>query len=176
VKLVNGDFSVLKFFSKSFAVLAGIVVGAAILPLTAISQFPPPVVSDPPSAFDPTSPDAQGLSVIQGQVKNIQGNIVTVKTPDLPPYCPPNRVCPAIIVVGPTFTVDISRAIFQSASGRRQSSKPKLKLGDFVVVAGRLGPSLPVVLPSPGIPPQSLTAVVVSKAVPVPVPLPTPVP
>lgn len=151
-----------KFFSKSSAVLAGavIVAGAVILPLTAIAQSVPPVVSDP------TAPDNQGLSVIQGKISNIQGNLLTVKTPDLPPYCPPDRVCPAIIVVGPTFTVDISRAIFQSASGRRLRPKPRLAVGDSVVVAGHLVASLPLVLPAPGEPPQFLKAQIVSRAVP----------
>lgn len=153
----------LKLFSKSSAVLAGavIVAGITVLPLTAISQTSPPVVSDP------IAPDSQKLSVIQGQVETIQGKIITVKTPDLPPYCPPNQVCPAIIVVGPTFTVDISRAIFQSASGSRQRQRPRLKVGDSVVVAGRLVDSLPLVLPSPDVPTQFFAAQVVSKAVPI---------
>lgn len=152
----------LKLFSKSSALLAGtvIVAGATVLPLTAISQSPPPVVSDS------TTPDAQRLSVIQGQVKTIQGNILTVKTPDLPPYCPPGRVCPAIVVVGPTFTVDISRAIFQSASGSRQRQRPRFKVGNSVVVAGRVVDSLPFVLPAPDVPTQFFTARVVSRAVP----------
>lgn len=161
-----------RFFSKSSAVLAGavIVAGTFVLPLTTIAQSPPPLVSDP------TVPDSPGLTVIQGQITNIEGNLLIVKTPDVPPYCPPGRACPAIIVVGPTFTVDIASATFQSASGRRLRSKPRLKVNDSIVVAGRLVASLPVVLPSPGVAPQFLKAEIVSKAIPNLVPVPTPVP
>ncbi len=162
----------LKFFSQGSAVLAGVVVvaGAAVLPLTAISQSTPPLVSDSPSS------DSPRLLVIQGQVRSLQGNIVTVKTPDLPIYCPPGRVCPAVIVAGPTFNVEVSRASFQSASGSRLTPKPKLTVGESVVVVGRLSTSPPTLPPFPGVSPKSLTAQIVSKAFPSPVPLPRPVP
>jgi hypothetical protein len=160
----------LKFVSKNYALLTGavIVAGTALLPNQAFAQTPTPVV-DP----IPPIPDSPRLLVIQGRVTNIQGNIVTVKTPDVPPFCPPGRVCPLIIQVGPTFSVDISRATFQSPSGTRQSPKPKLTLNDSVVVAGKLGISPPMVFPSPGIPPKSFIAQVVSKLVP-PTPVATP--
>lgn len=153
----------LKFLSKNYSVLAGavIVAGTNLLPLTAFAQTSTPVVE-----ITPPIAEAPRLSVIQGKVTKIQGNIVTVKTPDYGPYCPPGQACLAIIYAGPTFKVDISRAIFQSPSGRRQSPRPKLKVNDSVVVAGQLGVAPVVTIPSTSIPPQPFIAQIVSKKVP----------
>jgi hypothetical protein len=166
LKFFKGGFLVLKFFSKNY-VLAGavIVAGTALLPLTAFAQTPIPEIPVEPQYPYPI-PDSPRLSVIQGQVTNIQGNIVTVKTPDVPQYCPPGRVCATVITVGSTFVVDISRATFQSPSGTQQSPKPTLNINDAVVVAGQLGISPPVTIPNPNLPPKPFIAQVVSKLVP----------
>lgn len=151
-----------RFFSKSSAILAGaaIVVGV-VLPSQAISQPVPPVVSDPL----PT--DTEKLLVIQGQVQNIQNYIVTVKTPDYAPYCPPEQACPAVMAEGPTFDVDISGAILQSPNGKNISQRPRLSLriGDSIVVAG-LAVSPARVQLNPGVVPQFLKATIVSRAIP----------
>lgn len=150
------------FFSKSSAILAGaaIVIGV-VLPSKAISQSMPPVVSEPLPI------NAPQLLVIQGRVQNIQNYIVTVKTPDYFPYCPPNQVCPAVITEGPTLNVDISRAIFQSPTGKKMPRRQRLKLqiGDAIVVAGSLAVSPARLKLESGIVPQFLKAKIVSKAI-----------
>ncbi|MGB5960350.1 MAG: hypothetical protein WBG73_06795 [Coleofasciculaceae cyanobacterium] len=149
------------FFSKSSAILVGgaIFVGV-VLPSKAISQAMPPVVSQPL----PTTPQ---LLVIQGKVQNIRNYIITVKTPDYFPYCPPNYACPAVMAQGPTFNVDISRAIFQSPTGKKMPRRQRLKLqiGDAIVVAGSLVVSSQRLKPNSGIVPQFLKANIVSKAI-----------
>ncbi len=144
-----------KFFSKGSSLLAGAigVAGTAILPLSALSQEIVPIVPSPPP-----------LQVIQGKVTNIQGNRITVKTPDVKPVCPPNIPCLLIITVGPTFNVDLSTAVFQSASGSSVLTPPALIVGDSVVVAGRLGVSTPLLIPTPAPPPKLIVAEVVTKA------------
>lgn len=149
-----------KFFSKSSAILAvAVIVVGVVLPSKAISQSMPPVVSEPLTA-------APQLLVIQGKVQNIRNYIVTVKTPDYSPYCPPNQVCPAVIVEGATFNVDMSRAIFQSSNGRKMPRRQRLQLqiGDAIVVAGSLAVSPPRLLDT-GIS-QFLKAKIVTRAVP----------
>lgn len=158
----------LKFLSKNYLFSGAVIVaGTTLLPLTAFAETAP---VSPINEPNPPSSNSLRLSVIQGKVTSIQGNTVTVKTPDVAPYCPPGRFCPAIIIVGPTFKVNIARATFQSPSGSPQSPKPLLKVNDSVVVVGRADVSTPVVIspqltPNPSAPPKPFTAQIISKIV-----------
>jgi hypothetical protein len=141
----------LQFFSKSSTILAGAIVlaGTVVLPLTAISQTVVPV------AVTETAP----LLVIQGKITAITGSLVTVKTPD-------TRTSPAVIIAGPTFSVDISSATFQLASGKTLTPPPILVVGNSVIVAGRQGALPAIVTPTPAGPNKLIIAEVVSKIVP----------
>lgn len=141
----------LKFFSKSSSVLAGamLVAGSIALPITAIAQ----------SVVNPPLTDLAPLLLIQGKVTAITGTIVTVKTPN-------TRTSPAVIIAGPTFTVDISDAIFQSTSGKSITPPPTLVVGDAVAIAGRQGTTPATAIPTPAGPNKLIIAEVVAKIVP----------
>jgi hypothetical protein len=142
----------LKFFSKSSSILAGamLVAGSVALPLTTLAQSN--VVNVPVT-------DTAPLLVIQGKVTAIRGTVVTVKTPD-------TRTSPAVIIAGPTFSVDISGATFQSASGKSITPPPTLVVGNAVAVAGRQGATPASAVPTPAGPNKLIIAEVVAKIVP----------
>ena len=69
--------------------------------------------------------------VIQGRITKIQGDLVTVKTPDGYPGGP--GVHAQFGTAGPTFSVDVSRARIFLPDGR-QVDKVPLAVGDRVLV------------------------------------------
>lgn len=147
----------LQFFSKSSSLLAGamLVAGSVALPLTSIAQ----TVVDPPVIDTTPIVETAPLLVVQGKVTSIRGTIVTVKTPNI-------RTSPAVIIAGPTFSVDISNATFQSASGKTITPTPTLIVGDSVIVAGIQGPTPLSAIPTPAGPNKLIIAEVVAKIVP----------
>lgn len=144
----------LKFFSKSSSVLAGamLVAGSVALPLTSIAQS----VVDP--LVTPPVVEAEPLLVIQGKVIAIRGTVVTVKTPNI-------QTSPAVIIAGPAFSVDISKATFQSASGKSIEPTPTLIIGDSIIVAGTKGETPVSAIPTPAGPNKLILAEVVAKIV-----------
>jgi hypothetical protein len=156
LRFFKGDFQVLKFLDKGFSLIAAVIV-AGITPISTLAQSTTPTPVTPPAT-------APALLLIQGRVTRIQGNIVTVRTPDTTSTCPPNIPCLPTTFVGSTFNVDISSAVFQSATGSRVLT-PTLIIGDSVVIAGRQGVTPPVVIPSPAAPPRLIIAEVVTKDV-----------
>ncbi|MEO8892561.1 MAG: hypothetical protein ABI417_13675 [Coleofasciculaceae cyanobacterium] len=149
----------LKFFSRSSSVLAGamLVAGSVALPLTSIAQS----VVDPlvtPPVTPPVTATAP-LLVIQGKVIAIRGTIVTVKTPNI-------QASPTLIIAGPAFSVDISKATFQSASGKLITPTPTLIIGDSIIVAGTKGETPVAAIPTPAGPNKLILAEVVAKIVP----------
>lgn len=141
----------LKFLSKSSSLLAGaMLVAGSVVPLTTLAQSD--VVNVPVT-------DTAPLLVIQGKVTAIRGTVVTVKTPD-------TRTSPAVIIAGPTFSVDISGATFQSASGKSITPPPALVVGDAVAIAGRQGATPASAVPTPAGPNKLIIAEVVAKIVP----------
>ncbi len=88
-----------------------------------------------------SSPNRSSLTVIQGKITNIDGNTLTVKTPDIKPVCQPNQVCPLFIILGPTFSIDISNATFESSSGSPISETPTV--GEAIIAVGKLKPESP---------------------------------
>lgn len=141
-----------KFFSKSSSVLAGalVVAGTVVLPLTTFAQ------SD---VVNPPVTDTAPLLLIQGKVTAIRGSVVTVKTPN-------TRTSAAVIIAGPSFSVDISNATFQSASGKSITPEPTLVVGDAVAVAGRQGATPVAAIPTPAGPNKLIIAEVVARIVP----------
>ncbi|MBV9867002.1 MAG: hypothetical protein JO316_16740 [Abitibacteriaceae bacterium] len=91
------------------------------------------------NAVSPALPVADVPTVIQGNVTEIKGTMVKVKTPDIRPPCPPGEVCAQYIILGVTFQVDLSSAIFERADGTPITT-PKLAKGDAIVVAGHKAP------------------------------------
>lgn len=144
----------IKFFSKSSSVLAGaiLVAGSVALPLTSIAQSVVDPLVTPPVAE--TAP----LLVIQGKVIAIRGTIVTVKTPNI-------QASPALIIAGPAFSVDISKATFQSASGKLITPTPTLIIGDSIIVAGTKGETPVPAIPTPAGSNKLILAEVVAKIV-----------
>ena len=133
------------------------LAGAAISSQSALSQLvPTPLPRPAPTPVKPPS-----LTVIQGKVTNIQGNTVTVKTPDIRPVCKLSVPCPLYIIAGVTFNVDISKAVFQSANGTPASNN--LRVGDLIIVAGQQGPILSTTILSPVPVIRTLKAKVVEK-------------
>ncbi|MGC1393722.1 MAG: hypothetical protein WA828_05510 [Coleofasciculaceae cyanobacterium] len=146
----------LKFFSKSSSVLAGVILvaGSVAFPITSIAQ----TVVDPAVTDATPIIEKAPLLVIQGRVIAIRGTIVTVKTPNI-------RTSPAVILAGPAFSVDISNATFQSASGKTITPDPTLIIGDSVIVAGTQGATPLSAIPTPAGPNKLILAEVVAKIV-----------
>jgi len=90
---------------------------------------------DPPIE---SSANLTNLTVIQGQVQKTDGETATIRTPDIKPVCQPNQACPQYIIVGATFTVDLTNTIFESPDGSQ--SQEKLEPGESVIAAGIAGP------------------------------------
>lgn len=145
----------LKFFSKSSSVLAGVIlVAGSVVPITSIAQ----TVVDPAVTDATPIIEKAPLLVIQGRVIAIRGTIVTVKTPNI-------RTSPAVILAGSAFSVDISNATFQSASGKTITPDPTLIIGDSVIVAGTQGATPLSAIPTPAGPNKLILAEVVAKIV-----------
>jgi len=68
--------------------------------------------------------------VIQGRITEIQGSLVTVKTPDGYPGGP--GVHPQFVTAGPSFRIDVSGARLLLPDGK-QADKVPLTVGDHVV-------------------------------------------
>ena len=83
-------------------------------------------------------------SVIQGRLTGMQGNLVTVKTPDGYPGGPGGHA--QFVIAGPTFRVDVSRARVLLPDGR-QADRVPLAVGDRVLMVLTGPPSGP---PVPG--------------------------
>jgi hypothetical protein len=81
--------------------------------------------------FQPQVEPQSSSLVIQGRITNIQGDLVTVKTPDGYPGGP--GVHAQFVTAGPTFSVDVSRARIFLPDGR-QVDKVPLAVGDRVLV------------------------------------------
>ncbi len=85
---------------------------------------------------------ARPPAVVTGHVAAVHGAIATVATADRP-VCPPPATpaagvvrCNAIIA-GTKFQVDTSHAVFETAAGApMQGARPRLAVGDSVVVVG----------------------------------------
>ncbi|MGB5960351.1 MAG: hypothetical protein WBG73_06800 [Coleofasciculaceae cyanobacterium] len=145
----------LKFFSKSSSVLAGVIlVAGSVVPITSIAQ----TVVDPAVTDATPIIEKAPLLVIQGKVIAIRGTIVTVRTPNI-------RTSPAVILAGSAFSVDISNATFQSASGKTITPDPTLIIGDSVIVAGTQGATPLSAIPTPAGPNKLILAEVVAKIV-----------
>lgn len=69
--------------------------------------------------------------VIQGRITGIQGNLVTVKTPDGYPGGPGGHA--QFVTAGPSFKVDVSRARVLFPDGKQADQRP-LAVGDRVLV------------------------------------------
>ena len=69
--------------------------------------------------------------VIQGRITAIQGTLLTVKTPDGYPGGP--GIHAQVVVGGPTFKVDVSRARVLLPDGRQTDTQP-LAIGDRVLM------------------------------------------
>ncbi|MGA8027754.1 MAG: hypothetical protein WB992_11460 [Bryobacteraceae bacterium] len=69
--------------------------------------------------------------VIQGGITGIQGEVVTMKTPNAYPGGAGGH--PQYVVAGPTFKVDISRARVLLADGKQVDTRP-LAVGDRVLM------------------------------------------
>lgn len=91
-------------------------------------------------------PVASGPLVIQGRITAIQDALATVKTPDGYPGGP--GIHAQLVIVGPTFKVDVSRARVSLPDGRQADTLP-LAVGDRVLVvlsgprSGSPEPSVP---------------------------------
>jgi len=86
-----------------------------------------PVAAAPPGSSAPPT-------VIQGQVTAARGTSIVVRTPAQRPSCVRGAVCPTFIIAGTTFTVDISRAVYESSTGRPITDKPAV--GAMIVAVG----------------------------------------
>jgi hypothetical protein len=76
-------------------------------------------------------PAASEPLVIQGRITTLQGAVVTVKTPDAYPGGP--GIHAQVVVAGPTFKVDISRARLLLPDGRQADTLP-LAVGNRVLM------------------------------------------
>lgn len=98
-------------------------------------------------------------SVIQGRITEIQGSLVTVKTPDGYPGGP--GVHAQFVTAGPTFRIDVSGARLLLPDGRRADKVP-LAVGDHVV-AVLTGPNSGS--PLPGSASQTYSASIVERVI-----------
>jgi len=78
-----------------------------------------------------TSDDCSGLRVIQGRITAIDGNLLTVKTPDGFPGGP--GIHAQFVTRGPEFRVDISAGRVLQPDGKQEDRQP-LQAGERVVV------------------------------------------
>jgi hypothetical protein len=92
--------------------------------------------------------DSGAPLVIQGRISTIQGALVTVKTPDAYPGGGPG-VHAQLVLAGPSFKADVSRARVLLPDGRGADTQP-LAVGDRVLMvlkappdSGSLAPSTP---------------------------------
>jgi hypothetical protein len=69
--------------------------------------------------------------VIQGRITGIQGDLVTVKTPDGYPGGPGGHA--QFVTAGPTYRVDVSRARVLLPDGKQADERP-LAVGDRVLM------------------------------------------
>lgn len=97
--------------------------------------------------------------VIQGRITEIQGSLVTVKTPDGYPGGPGAHA--QFVTAGPTFRVDVSRARLLLPDGR-QADKVPLAAGDHVLVV-LTGPDSGS--PLPGSPSRTYVASIVERVI-----------
>ncbi len=88
-----------------------------------------PVAAAPAPLGSAASP-----TVIQGQVTAARGMSIVVRTPAQRPSCARGAVCPTFIIAGATFAVDISRAVYESSTGRPIADKPAV--GAMIVAVG----------------------------------------
>jgi hypothetical protein len=95
----------------------GSVQGREGLADSQTQAYPQPVTSEP--------------LVIQGRITMIQGALVTVKTPDGYPGGP--GIHAHVVIAGPVFEVDVSRARVLLPDGRRADALP-LTVGDHVLM------------------------------------------
>lgn len=104
-------------------------------------------------------PTSSVLLVIQGRITEIQGSLVTVKTPDGYPGGPGAHA--QFVTAGPTFKVDVSRARLLLPDGR-QADKVPLAVGDHVlaVITGPDSDS-----PLPGSPSHTYVASIVERVI-----------
>jgi hypothetical protein len=98
------------------------------------------IPADPQTdAHQPSAPSEP--LVIQGRITTIQGTLVTVKTPN--GYPGGLGIHAQIVIAGPTFKVDVSRARVLLPDGKQADTRP-LAVGDrLLVVLNRPGPESP---------------------------------
>jgi hypothetical protein len=136
--MVGPDAILRKRSRKIYALLAAAML-LTTLPGVAGSELPRgsqgQVQQQPPSA-DPF--------VIQGRITGIQGNVMTVKTPNGYPGGPGGH--PQFVTAGPSFRIDVSRARVLFPDGRQVDPRP-LAAGDRVLIV--------LTAPNPGSPANS---------------------
>jgi hypothetical protein len=76
-------------------------------------------------------PDAAGIRVIQGRITGINGDVVTVKTPDGYPGGPGMHA--QFVTAGPAFDIDVSHSRVLLPDGRQADRHP-LVAGDRILV------------------------------------------
>jgi hypothetical protein len=100
---------------------------AATIVLTVLGSLMAPRIQAQTRQVPPSSV----LFVIQGRITAIQGDLVSVKTPDGYPGGPGPHA--QFVVSGPTFKVDISHARILLPDGKQADNRP-LAAGDRIVV------------------------------------------
>jgi hypothetical protein len=73
--------------------------------------------------------------VVQGTLVQVSGLHLWLKTPDQAPVCPPGMLCPQYIILGTTYQVDASAAVFEMADGT-PTVAPPLLAGQSLIVVG----------------------------------------
>jgi len=124
-------------------IYAPLAASMFLIVLCAMKAQNVPAESQTQSHRKPASSDAV---VIQGRITAIQDALATVKTPDGYPGGP--GIHAQLVIVGPTFKVDVSRARVLLPDGRQADTLP-LAVGDRVLVvlsgprSGSPEPSVP---------------------------------
>jgi len=106
------------------------IYGTSIL-LVALGSWNCGGVSAGPQTQMSREPASSEPLVIQGRITTMQGSVVTVKTPDGYPGGP--GIHAQVVVAGPTFRVDISRARVLLPDGKQADAAP-LAVGNRVVM------------------------------------------
>jgi hypothetical protein len=109
---------------SAWALLARITI-ALVLSGVAGQHRPAAAQTEGPQKNDSTP------LVIQGRIIAIQGNLLTLKTPDV--YPGGKGLRPQWVMSGPRFKIDVSHAKVFLADGRRIDKRP-LAVGDRVLV------------------------------------------
>jgi|GEM_PF-7091262 len=138
---VGATFLLQRGVQDTFFIDAQARVGVDTIPFYQVTAVNAAGESPKSNKAQLSAPAVELPVVIQGTVVQSNGKTALVKTPDHGLDCPPNTPCPAIAIVGVTYEVDLSRALYEAPDGTPVAT-PKLTKGQAVVVVGHKDPSL----------------------------------